>query len=251
MADEVGDIGRHLRRQAGDAGRQLGRQARQVARELRDEAITAALEPLTPARRRAMTREHLLEAAAIVFARDGFHGASLDTIAATAGFTKGAVYSNFKSKEDLFLALVDDRIERQFAVISEVLESGPHDRAEQLPRIRDVMKAVGFWDEEWSALSLEFVLYARRNPEAREKLASTNRRNREFVENLIEQEYAAIGATPPYSVRALAEVSLALYLGFDIRRMIDPSSVTDDTLTTILDLMYDWMGVPDDQLDGS
>ena len=51
-----------------------------------------------------------------------------------AGFTKGAVYSNFKSKDDLFLALLDDRVESQFAVTTEVLESGPHDRADQFPR---------------------------------------------------------------------------------------------------------------------
>jgi AcrR family transcriptional regulator len=61
-----------------------------------------------------MTRRHLLEAAAIVFAQKGFHAATLDEAAAAAGFTKGAVYSNFKSKDDLFLALFDDRIERQF-----------------------------------------------------------------------------------------------------------------------------------------
>ena len=71
------------------------------------------IEPLTPARRREMTRRHLLDAAAVVFARDGFHGASLDDVAATAGFTKGAVYSNFKSKEDLFLAVFDDRFARE------------------------------------------------------------------------------------------------------------------------------------------
>ena len=56
-----------------------------------------------------MTREHLLEAAASCSPATGYHGASLDEVAAAAGFTKGAVYSNFKSKEDLFLALFDDR----------------------------------------------------------------------------------------------------------------------------------------------
>jgi AcrR family transcriptional regulator len=57
-------------------------------------------EPLTPERRRAMTRQHLLDAAAIVFTRNGFHGSTLDEVAATAGFTKGAVYSNFGSKDE-------------------------------------------------------------------------------------------------------------------------------------------------------
>src|SRR5437879_6422414 len=73
------------------------------------------LEPLTPERRRAMTREHLLAAAAEVFARRGYHGATLDEVAETAGFTKGAVYSNFTSKEDLFLALTQRREEQLIA----------------------------------------------------------------------------------------------------------------------------------------
>ena len=68
-------------------------------------------EPLTPDRRRAMTRQHLLDGAAIVFARNGFHGSTLDEVAATAGFSKGAVYSNFKSKDDLFLELFHERVE--------------------------------------------------------------------------------------------------------------------------------------------
>src|SRR5438477_300553 len=55
-----------------------------------------------------MTRQHLLDAAAIVFARNGFHGSTLDEVAATAGFTKGAVYSNFKNKDDLFIDLLVD-----------------------------------------------------------------------------------------------------------------------------------------------
>src|SRR6476646_7446205 len=95
-------------------------------------------EPLTPERRRAMTRQHLLDAAAIVFTRNGFHGSTLDEVASTAGFTKGAVYSNFTSKDDLFLALLDDRMERQFAVATEVLESGSHELSEQLPRVREL-----------------------------------------------------------------------------------------------------------------
>src|SRR3954452_23615459 len=92
-------------------------------------------EPLTPERRRAQTRRPLLDAAAVVFARKGFHGATIDEVAQTAGFTEGAVYSNFKDKEATFFALIDDRIERQFSIVSEVLPRAPHDRAEQPPRM--------------------------------------------------------------------------------------------------------------------
>jgi AcrR family transcriptional regulator len=201
------------------------------------------LEPLTAERRRAMTRRHLLDAAAIVFARNGFHGSTLDEVAATAGFTKGAVYSNFKSKDDLFLELLDDRIDRQFAVVTETLESGSHEAAEQFPRILGLVLSDMFWGDEFVTLWLEFVLYARRNPKAQAKLAASAQRSRAQVQALIEHKYATIGVSPNYPVRDLAEISLALFSGLGIDRLVDPSAVTDETLDTTLSFLYDAMGV--------
>jgi AcrR family transcriptional regulator len=190
-----------------------------------------------------MTRQHLLDAAAIVFARNGFRGSTLDEVAATAGFTKGAVYSNFKNKDDLFLELVDDRIDRQFAVVSEILETGSHEAAEQFPRVREMFRSDMFWDNTFAILWLEFVLYARRNPEAQAKLAASVERSRAQVQALIEHEYEMVGVQPPYPTRDLAEISLALFNGLGIDRLIDPSTVDDETLDTTLAFLYDAMGV--------
>jgi len=202
-----------------------------------------AFEPLTPERRRAMTRQHLLDAAAIVFARNGFHGSTLDEVAATAGFSKGAVYSNFKSKEDLFVALLDDRIERQFAVVSELLDTGSHDAAEQFPRVREIFRSDMFWSDDFLTLWLEFVLYARRNPEAQQKLAASAQRSHARVQQIIEDEYAAVGVSPSYPTKDLAEISLALFNGLGMDRLVNPSAVTDDMLDTTLTFLYDAMGV--------
>lgn len=205
-----------------------------------------AFEPLTPERRRAMTRQHLLDAAAIVFARNGFHGSTLDEVAATAGFSKGAVYSNFKSKDDLFVALLDDRIERQFAVVSEILDTGSHDAAEQFPRMREIFRSDMFWSDDFLTLWLEFVLYARRNPQAQRKLAASAERSHARVQELIEHEYAAVGATPSYPTGDLAEISLALINGLGIDRLVNPDAVTDEMLDTTLAFLYDAMGVDQD-----
>src|SRR5947209_18755322 len=126
-----------------------------------------SFEPLTPDRRRAMTRRHLLEAAAIVFARDGFHGATLDAIASYAGFTKGAVYSNFKSKDDLFLALLEDRYESGSASLREFLAATetPHVAADFIGRITAELDDTS--SQFWGPLYLELLLYAMRNPSAR------------------------------------------------------------------------------------
>jgi AcrR family transcriptional regulator len=205
-----------------------------------------AFQPLTPERRRAMTRQHLLDAAAIVFTRNGFHGSTLDEVAATAGFTKGAVYSNFKSKDELFLALLDERIERQFAVASEVLDSGPHESSVQYPVVRELLHSNRFfWEDSWTTLYLEFVVYSRRNPEAAAKLAASARRTRALVTDMVEREYATVGTTSKYPTGHLAEISLALFGGLGMDRLVDPDSVTDATLDTVLMFLYDSMGVDD------
>jgi AcrR family transcriptional regulator len=201
-----------------------------------------SFEPLTPERRRAMTRQHLLDAAAIVFARNGFHGSTLDEVAATAGFSKGAVYSNFKSKDDLFLELFHDRVDRQFAVVSEALDTG--DQAEQFPRIRQILRSdTSPWDDSFVTLWLEFVLYARRNPDAQKKLAASAQRARLQVQALIEHEYEVGGVTPKYPTADLAEIGLALFNGLGIDRLVDPSAVTDRTFDTTLSFLFDAMGV--------
>lgn len=199
-----------------------------------------AFEPLTPDRRRAMTRRHLLDAAAIVFARDGFHGATLDEVAETAGFTKGAVYSNFKSKDDLFLALIDDRAERAFAVIEEILDPG-HPSDEQMPRVRQLMTSdAAFWDDSWQSLWLEFLLYARRTPEGRAKLAERDRYEHAAAEHFIRSEYAARGEDFPYAIREYAQVMRAVFIGLQVERLADPEAVTDATMDTALDLLYEF-----------
>src|SRR5271165_5975415 len=107
------------------------------------------LQPLTPERRRQQTREHLLAAAAEVFGQRGFHGASLDEVAAVAGFTKGAVYSNFKNKEDLFLALLESEYQRELATVRTTLETtdGPPDAhlSDFVAMIQNQFNAFGNW----------------------------------------------------------------------------------------------------------
>jgi len=188
-----------------------------------------------------MTRRHLLDAARIVFAENGFHGTSIDEVAARAGFTKGAVYSNFKSKDDLFLAVLDDHLEQQMGAIHAELEGG-RPPEEEIPRMRDLI-VERMWghdrDDDWGgALYFEYLLYARTNPEAAAKLAEGNRRTREAVERLIEEEYGRLGIPPTIPTDAMAKISLALFEGLNLLRLVDPSAVTDETLGQALEFMY-------------
>ncbi len=194
------------------------------------------MEPLTPERRRAMTREHLLDAAAIVFARDGYHGASLDDVAAAAGFTKGAVYSNFKNKEDLFLALIDYRNAQMTAAFSAELDAPAGSGDEQLPRIQDLI--AGSFDRDMSALHYEFMAYAARNPETRAKLAANARRSRDAAIRLITEEHERMGTVPAYPIPVLAQMMLAMFDGFAGLWFLDPELVDDDMLGDVLAFLY-------------
>jgi AcrR family transcriptional regulator len=132
------------------------------------------------AEQRAQTREALLDAAAKVFAQRGFHGASVDAIAEEAGYTKGAVYAHFDSKEGLFLALVDDRIARQVEAVEAILdESSSPDEAQRrlAERQRAAIAAAGrdmtardelagVINPAWAALMWEAILYAYRSSPA-------------------------------------------------------------------------------------
>ena len=197
-----------------------------------------SIEPLTRARRREMTRRHLLDAAALVFAREGFHRASLDDVAATAGFTKGAVYSNFANKDELFLAVFEDRYAQEQTEMRRVLteDEQPYelgDHSEVFNRVRSVIDRT--WDDDWTALYLEFVLYARRNADAAQKLAEVVQRQREMTTKMLEDAYESVEYEPDLPVEVIATISVALFDGLALGRLADPRVFDDAMLTHFLD----------------
>jgi AcrR family transcriptional regulator len=114
------------------------------------------------------TRARLLDAAQEVFLRDGYESAQLDEIAATAGRSKGAVYTHFKSKEDLFLALYEHRTRSYIDRLAKGLQSCTN-RKESLEAFREFYVGL-VQDRMWPTLTLEFKLYALRHPESNERL---------------------------------------------------------------------------------
>ena len=196
-----------------------------------------AIDPLTPERRRERTRQHLIDAGSVVFGQRGYHGASLDEVAAMAGFTKGAVYSNFKNKDDLFVAVLEHHIHGQIRDVEALLSDHPLPDSTQLDAIRRLIvptrdPAGGAFD--WMALYLEFVLYALRNPEARKLLQEFRRRTQAAVERMVQQGWAMLGAHPSVSASAVAMISLAIFNGLDLERLVDPDSVPDSITEDVL-----------------
>ena len=114
------------------------------------------------------TQARLLNAAEEVFVRDGYGAAQLDEIAARADRSKGAVYTHFKSKEDLFLALFEHRMKEYIGRLTASLERAAN-RKQSLEVFRDFYVGL-VQDQTWSLLTLEFKLYALRHPESKERL---------------------------------------------------------------------------------
>lgn len=190
-----------------------------------------AFEPLTPDRRRKQTRDHLLEAAAQVLSERGFHGASLDEVASVAGFTKGAVYSNFKNKEDLFLALLETLHEREMDELHTTLEASevpPESRLEDFVKfMREPPVEAGF---SGIALYLEFCTYALRNRTAREKLIALDEAMIDSVEDIITTERARQGIDTGEPNRDLARIIQAFTRGIAIMRALDPDCIDESFL---------------------
>jgi AcrR family transcriptional regulator len=160
----------------------------------------------TPERRKQRTHDALLDAAITVFARRGFHGASLDEIAETAGYTRGAIYKHFPDKEALLYAAcgrLNDRVIDEFAQLPNIGRPiATTDVAEVAEQWNEVMSR----DSELVAVMLEFELYAIRNPAVRERAAEFRRNNRDRIVAFMEQHIATTGEQVPLPVVDLASI---------------------------------------------
>jgi len=171
-------------------------------------------EPLTRERRREMTRNALLDAATQVFSQRGFAGASLEEIAETAGFTRGAIYKNFANKEELFLAVFDRVLRQQLDGFTAAMAGDAGDLQRNPARAADMWRSVLARDADLFACSLEFRLYALRNPQVRERFAEHQRATRRAIAQFIEAQVAAAGFTLKMPSETLAAILDATSIGF-------------------------------------
>jgi AcrR family transcriptional regulator len=186
----------------------------------------AAGKRLTRAESKARTRERLLDAAARTFARKGYAGASVEEIAQSAGYSIGALYSNFGGKQELFLELMSGRASRRRAMVAEILQADD-DPAEAIARLLERTEGP---DPDLMALRAEFWLYAVRNPEA---MGALTAQRREQIDALVEVISAAMSRSnvpAGVSASAVATVALAMFQGLMRQRRIDPERVSGELL---------------------
>jgi AcrR family transcriptional regulator len=196
-------------------------------------------QPTIREEQRALTRTRLLEAAGRVFARRGFHGASLDEIAREAGATTGAIYSNFAGKEDLFLALFEDHVASQNRKYREIFARGQNLEERSRGGADDWMAYLH--DEPDSfPLMIEFWSYAIRDPKLRRRYATRLAAFRETFAELIEQGAADLGIElPPGFAERMGTVINALGNGLALEKLADPDSVPDELLGSTIALIFE------------
>lgn len=232
IRDAADEIRREARAAASEVRIELAAAKRETAEALREamDEVRAAFADVWGARdreaptasrrsraeRKEMTRELLLDAAIEVFADKGYHGASLDDVADAAGFTKGAVYSNFTRKSDLFRALLQRETTRRTAALRSAIETVP---LELLPDVAgELLRDPDIREHDRNTLMVEFWLAAVRDPALREALVEL----RGGFGDVIDDKLAAADAGPGLDGRELAAIIDALGVGLRMDQAIDP-----------------------------
>jgi AcrR family transcriptional regulator len=185
-------------------------------------ARESAGERLSRAESRVLTRERLLDAAADVFNRLGYHGASLEAVAEAAGYTKGAVYSNFATKGDLFLALHRRYTARQITEQSATLATLSLEELAERGGASLVEQARS--QETWDLLQIEFWLAGMRDPELRAAMARDNEELWEELGTRFGEKLASAGVQG-FTGLEFAKLVNALGSGLLLQLYIDPGFV--------------------------
>ncbi len=190
-------------------------------------------------RPRAETRAALLEAAARAFAHKGFHGTSVETVSEAAGFSRGAFYSNFKSKEQLFVELLHERVYESYR---QMLVRLPKD-VSPVERLRWGGRALKERyereEDRWLfELWLECLAHAVRHPEFRSLAATFWSGNRASMAPQVSEAFRDAGRAPPCDPKDIATAVIALDIGLKIQNLVDPEEVPLELYPKLYEVLF-------------
>lgn len=191
---------------------------------------------------REETRARLFEAAADVFAEYGVGAASVEQIASAAGFTRGAFYSNFATKDELVLAMLDDHVQRSIAHNLELLRTHPDTES-----FVEALQTKGGREHDplhdLPLLHIELILYVARTPEHRPVLAEHLRSRRTLVGEIVAETLRSAGVTREVDVQDAGALLVAIEDGLRLHTLIDPSATPPDafvqSVRALQELMLD------------
>jgi AcrR family transcriptional regulator len=182
---------------------------------------------------RADTRARLIAAAGEAFAERGMQEVSIDEVARRAGFTKGAFYANFPSKEHLFLAMLDDRFDRRAEEMRRALETGEDPEVQARRGAQDFTDYLAA-DPQWQRLFFEFAARASRDEAFRVELVARYRRLREHMAADYERRAVDLDFELPLPADQLALMTFAMGNGLALEQLLEPDAVPDGFFGTML-----------------
>src|SRR5665213_1930073 len=188
------------------------------------------------------TREKLFEAAARVFGEQGIGGASIEAIAAAAGFTRGAFYSNFKSRDELIIAMLEDHVEQSIRRNLDLLA--------QHKNIADFIDALKTMDRSRQdplgrspLLHMEMILFVARAEKRRPELAERLRARRKLIADIVATTSKNSGKNGSPDPTWTGAIVLALEDGFRLHRLIDPQTTPADSFLRAIGDLQRAMGI--------
>lgn len=198
---------------------------------------------LTRAEQQAQTRARLIDAAAGVFSRRGFQAASVEEIAEEAGYSHGAVYSNFDGKADLFLAVFEDYMAQRVRELAEtqaaLAEGAPLEVRARALADQWMGRLAG--NRESFVLHMEFLAHAGRDPELAGRFGTRSAAMREAVSRYIVQYQQEAGTELAMPADDLALVLRALGIGLAIESLVSPDAVRHDVYGDFVELLVSRM----------
>jgi AcrR family transcriptional regulator len=189
--------------------------------------------------RKEETRAELIEAAARVFARRGFHGASVEEIAREAGYSTGAIYWHFSGKDDLFLAVYEDFAAGLARNLEEIFGRGEGGLPERARHAGDRWMDRVHTEPEFLILAHEFLVHAWRQPELRKAFEHRLAAVRLALTRVITEEAEVERVVPGLPPEDLATVMRALGSALGLAKLADPEAVRDDLFGDVLALLFE------------
>src|SRR5258708_11540181 len=188
------------------------------------------------------TREKLFEAAARVFEEQGIGGASIEDIAAAAGLTRGAFYSNFKSKDELIIAMLEDHVEQSIRRNLDLIA-----RHKSLSDFIDALKTMDRSRQDplgrSPLLHMEMILFVARAEKRRPDLAKRLRARRKLITDIVETASKNSGKNVSLNPTWTGAILLALEDGFRLHRLIDPETTPADSFLRAIGDLQRAMGI--------
>jgi AcrR family transcriptional regulator len=196
---------------------------------------------LTRQQQQERTRSRLMTAATKLFACKGMEKASIDEVAEEAGYTKGAFYANFKSKEELFLAMLDESFGERIREVERAFESQESPPEQARLAAADYARASRD-DPEKERLFLEFAGYALRNESFREELLTRFATLRARLAEVYAHRAETYGIEPPVPIDRIVRMVIAMADGWMMWRLIEPDAVDDELFEEMMELFTTGIG---------